>query len=392
MIKPIYFDNAATAPLDPRVIEVMNEVQTRCFGNSQSSHIWGWEASHIIEEARLNVQKAIQARKSQDITFTSGATESNNWLFQMLLTRILKNSYNFKPQVIISAGEHASVTESAKFLEDLGLIELIYAPLNSKAQVDFEQLKSLVSGRTILVSVMWVQNEIGAINPIKEISEFCYQKGIEFHTDATQALGRLWLNVKDIPITFLSASAHKIYGPKGIGFLYHNSDLVTDLPPLLKGGGHESGRRSGTVPTPLIAGLGEACRLISTKEAVEEECERISRLRSQLAQGMLSIFDDLRINSDFEKCVSTHLHVSWRKFSLPKVIAKIAASRGSACSSHKMNWLNPTLQAIGLTFREIQNSLRLTLGRFTTEEDIQNALLVFEELKSRVTGNRDLHL
>lgn len=385
MIPVAYLDNAATTPLDPEVAKKVQEVQSQCFGNSQSNHSYGWEAANLVEDSRTLVQASIGARFSDEVSFTSGATESNNWVFHLILDGLLKKRFNFKPEIIISAGEHPSVTESAKYLADLDLIDLTVAPLSPDGQVTPDTIKSLMTSRTVLVSVMWVQNEIGTINPIEEISSICAEQGVAFHTDATQALGRLPINVKKLNVTYMSASAHKIYGPKGIGFLYHNPDLTYQVPlsPLLRGGGHESGRRSGTLALPLIAGLAKACQLVTTASAIDQEMKRIATLRHQLLQGLIPLFDDLVVNTPLQRSVATHLHLSWQKFLLPKVMVKVAASRGSACSSQKANWMSPALLAMGVSPECIQNSLRLTLGRFTTEQDISVTLQAFSELKHR---------
>jgi len=390
MKKPLYFDNAATTPLDPEVDKVMRASQISGFGNSQNSHYYGWESADLIEQARTHVRAALGAGHSKEITFTSGATESNNWIFHHLLNQILTGRYSDRPEVLVSAGEHASVMESAKYLQHLNLIDLKVAPLNSIGQAEPQSISELISDKTVLVSIMWVQNEIGAINQIDEICKMCYQKGIPFHTDATQALGRVPLNIKKLPITFLSASAHKVYGPKGIGLLFCNQNLSSEITPFFRGGGHENGRRSGTLATPLIAGFGESCRLVADPGLTRIENERIAKLRHQLCLGLLRIFPDLKINTSFDHSVSTHLHVSWREFLLPKALAKIAASRGSACSSQRANWLSPTLTAIGLSSHESQNSIRLTLGRFTLETEIEEALINFEDLKYKVQSARNL--
>jgi cysteine desulfurase len=230
---------------------------------------------------------------------------------------------------------------------------------------------------------MWVQNEIGTINPVQEIAEACFSRGVTFHTDATQALGRIPISLKDTKITYLSASAHKVYGPKGIGLLYHNENLISDVPPFFKGGGHESGLRSGTLATPLIAGFGKACEIISDPKVIEDETKRILALRQTLCDGLVKIFDDLKINTCFEQSVANYLHLSWNQFRLPRVFSHIAVSRGSACSSQKADWMSPTLISMGLTQEQISNSLRITLGRFTTLDDIHNTIEIFKNLKDR---------
>jgi len=390
MKKTIYLDNAATTPLDLRVSDIVHQTSLTCFGNSQSAHTFGWDAAHIVESARTQVKTAIGAKSEREITFTSGATESNNWVFNILLHQILNKKYPYIPEVVISAGEHASVMQSALYLESLNLISLKILPLDKFGQVTVESVIKHLNPRTSLVSIMWVQNEIGTINPIQEIAEVCFSNGVTFHTDATQALGRVPISLKNTKVTYLSASAHKIYGPKGIGLLYHNEDLVSDIPPLLKGGGHELGLRSGTLATPLIAGFGKACELIADPNVIHEEAQNISALRQFLLDGLTELFDDLKVNTCFDKSVASHLHLSWNHFKLPRVLSRLAVSRGSACSSQKTDWMSPTLVSMGLTQEQILNSIRISLGRFTTLDDIKETIGIFKNLKSRSFMSREL--
>lgn len=377
----VYFDYAATTPLDPMVYEAMSPFWFQNFGNSMGQHPYGWEAQNAIEESRSKVAKLFKVN-SQTITFTSGATESNNWVLESLFRDHLKsgsppNEFHF----IVSAFEHPSLRIKAKQIEQEGA-QLTFVYPNNFGQITKEDILTKIKPETKLISIMWVQNELGIIQPLESIAQLCFEKNILFHTDATQAIGKFDISLNQIPVDFLSASAHKVYGPKGIGLLY-KKEATKALSPFLLGGGHENGQRSGTLATPLIVGLGKAFEILDNKTQRDHEIKTLSKYKTYLINELTTLIPNLRVNSPMDLSVPTHLHITFPEGVLPSLIVKVALSRGgSACQSQK-NEISPALASLGWSYKEAQNSLRLSLGRMTTFKDIEFCISEFKKIATK---------
>jgi cysteine desulfurase len=380
MIKtPIYLDNHATTPVDPRVLDAMLPYFCERFGNAASkSHAFGWEAEAAVDLARGQVARLIGAASPREIVFTSGATESDN-----LAIKGIAESYRDKGNHIVTCvTEHKAVLDSCKVLEKHGL-RISYLPVNSDGMVELERLRDTLTEKTILISIMAANNEIGTFQPIKEIGILAKKKGILFHTDATQAVGKIPINVEQMGIDLLSLTAHKMYGPKGIGALYvRSSKPRLKLAAIIDGGGHERGMRSGTLNVPGIVGLGRSCELAQKEMAGEGE--RITALRERLKAGILRQLDDVYINGHAFERLPGNLNMSFAYVegeSLLMALKEIAVSTGSACTSAS---LEPSyvLKAIGLEDELAHTSLRFGLGRFSTAEEIDYTIQrVVEEVR-----------
>ncbi|MFL1781299.1 IscS subfamily cysteine desulfurase [Candidatus Hepatincolaceae symbiont of Richtersius coronifer] len=367
---PIYLDYQATTPVDPRVVEAMIPYFYERFGNAHSrNHSWGWHAKDAMELARLQVAKLIGA-EAKDIIFTSGATESNNLA--------LKGAMEFyrqqgKDHLIITQVEHKCVLASAYHLEEQGY-KVTYLPVKSNAMVDLEVLKSAITDKTALVSIIAVNNEVGTIQPLKEIGAICREKGVFFHTDAAQAVGKMPINVDEMNIDLLSISAHKFYGPKGIGALYIRRKPRVRVLPQMHGGGQERGLRSGTLPIPLCVGFGLACE-IAGKEMFEEAV-RVKALADMLKANLRAALGRLTINGDEEKRIYSNLNVSFAGVEGESLLMGfnkyIAVSSGSACTSASLE-SSYVLKAMGVEDDLAHTSIRFGLGRFTTEADVKAA-------------------
>lgn len=367
--RPIYLDYQATTPCDPRVVEVMLPYFTEKFGNPHSrNHVYGWEAEEAVEKAREQVAKLIGA-DPKEIIFTSGATESNN-----LAIKGVAHFYKAKKNHIITAvTEHKCVLDTCRHLEQEGF-EVTYLPVQKNGLVDLEQLAAAITDKTVIVSIMAVNNEIGVIQPLKEIGELCRSRGVFFHTDAAQAAGKIPLDVNDMKIDLMSISGHKLYGPKGIGVLYVRRKPRVRLQALINGGGQERGMRSGTLPTPLCVGLGEACA-IAQKE-MGAETARLTVLRDRLLGGLRERLPEIFINGDMENRIPGNLNISFAFVEgegLMMGVKDLSVSSGSACTSAS---LEPSyvLRALGLEDELAHTSLRLGIGRFTTEQEIDYAI------------------
>jgi cysteine desulfurase len=378
---PIYMDYSATTPVDPRVADKMIPYLREQFGNPASrSHMYGWTAEAAVEEARANVA-AIVGADPREIIWTSGATESNN-----LALKGAANFYKTKGKHIITVKtEHKSVLDTVRELERVGF-EATYLEPQDNGLITIEQLEAAIRPDTILVSVMLVNNEIGVIQPIDEIGALCRSKGIIFHCDAAQAVGKVHINLENSKVDLMTFTAHKVYGPKGVGALYVRRKPRIRLEAQMHGGGHERGLRSGTLPTHQIVGMGEAFRL--AKEEMDAELVRVKALRDRLAKGLMEI-EEVYINGDMEHRVPHNLNVSFNYVegeSLIMAIKDIAVSSGSACTSAS---LEPSyvLRALGRSDELAHSSIRFTIGRFTTEEDID---FTIELLKSKVGKLREL--
>lgn len=368
--RPIYLDNHATTKTDPRVLEAMLPFFSEIYGNSASiSHKYGWEASDAVDHAREQVAKLLAA-ESREIVFTSGATEANNLAIKGPLDTLKKRGNH----LITANNEHKAVLDPMKRLAREGW-EVTFVNCDETGYVSVEAVEAALTDRTILVSIMAANNEIGTINPIAEIGSLCRSRGIVFHSDATQAVGKIALNVRADHIDLASLTAHKFYGPKGIGALYvSRRDPQVRLAPLFDGGGHERGARSGTLAVPLIVGLGEACRI--ALEERDEEAKRILDLRERLHTGLAARVEAIQLNGHPTFRVPGNLNLSFDYVdgeALMMAMRGIAVSSGSACSA-----ANPepshVLMAMGIEEDMARASLRFGLGRFTTEEEIDFAI------------------
>jgi len=361
---PIYLDYSATTPVDPRVAAAMIPWLTEQFGNPASrSHAYGWSAEKAVEDAREQVAALVGA-DSKEIVWTSGATESNN-----LAIKGAAHFYKGKGKHIITLKtEHKAVLDTFRELEREGF-EATYLDVQENGLVDLEVLKAALRPDTILVSVMFVNNEVGVIQPIAEIGEICREKGIIFHVDAAQATGKVEIDLNTLKVDLMSFSAHKTYGPKGVGALYVRRKPRVRLEAQMHGGGHERGLRSGTLATHQIVGMGEAFRI--AREEMSTENTRIRELRDRLLKGLTDI-EATYVNGDLEHRVPHNLNISFAYVegeSLIMAIKDIAVSSGSACTSAS---LEPSyvLRALGRNDELAHSSIRFTIGRFTTEEEI----------------------
>jgi len=326
---PIYLDYQATTPCDPRVVQAMLPYFTEKFGNPHSrNHSYGWESEEAVEKARKQVADLIGADE-KEIIFTSGATESNN----LALKGVAHFYKDRKDHIITAATEHKCVLDSCRHLELEGF-KVTYLPVQQNGLIDLDQLKAAITDKTSIVSIMSVNNEIGVIQPLAEIGAICRERGVFFHTDAAQAAGKIPLDVNAMKIDLMSISGHKIYGPKGIGALFVRRKPRVRMEAMIHGGGQERGFRSGTLPTPLIVGLGEACE-IAQKE-MGAEAERLKGLRDRLFNGLKEKLPDIYLNGDLERRIPGNLNVSFAYVEgegLMMGIKDLAVSSGSACTS-----------------------------------------------------------
>lgn len=368
---PIYMDNQATTPLDPRVLEAMMPWLTTKFGNAASrSHSFGWEAEAAVDQAREQVAALIGAT-AKEIIFTSGATESDN-----LALKGIAESYRERGNHILTqVTEHKAVLDTCHRLEKSGC-RVTYLPVNSDGLINLDDLRSAIDEKTILVSIMAANNEIGVIQPVAEIGEICREKNVFFHSDAVQAAGKISLDVNAMRIDALSLSAHKLYGPKGVGALYvRRRNPRVEVAEQINGGGHERGMRSGTLNVPGIVGFGRACEIAA--QEMSAESERLRRLRDRLRDQLESALDQVRVNGamDREHRLPGNLNMSFAGVegeALLMGLSDVAVSTGSACTSAA---LEPSyvLRALGLGDEIAHSSLRFGLGRFNTEAEIDYA-------------------
>lgn len=384
--KTLYFDYNATTPVDPRVLEAMLPYFTERFGNSMSlTHSYGWEAESAVEKARKQAAELMHCDPSE-IVFTSGATESNNWAIEGLIEAVRQEEGPQAPiHLLISPVEHNSILQAAKRAQTLFGAEVDFLPVNGHGQVLVDQIAPLVKPHTRLLAAMWVQNEVGSINPMQELTEFCRARRIYLLSDATQAVGKVPTNLEKTKVDLLSFSAHKLGGPKGIGFLFlrsHNPKI--QLPCLIAGGGHERGLRSGTLNVPAIVGLGKACE-IAAQEG-EREQARLRGLRDLMWREIAAAFPRARLNGHPTERSPNNLHVTFIGERVPVTLKGLAVSRGSACLSGKVS-TSHVLQALGLNEEDSSRSLRITLGRPTTEAEVRQATAL---LKSQI-GSKHLN-
>ncbi len=369
-MKQIYLDNQATTPLDPEVFSAMSPWFTEKFGNASSrNHTYGWEAEEAVEIARESVA-AIIGSLPKEIIFTSGATEANN----IALQGAAKNYQNQGRHIITLKTEHKAVIDVCQHLSEDGF-DITYLPVDKDGMLNVNKFEDAIRDDTIFASVMHVNNEIGVIQPIKELGAICKNKNVIFHVDAAQSVGKIPLNIDDMGIDLLSISAHKFYGPKGIGCLYiRRKNPRVQLHPIMFGGGHERGIRSGTLPVPNIVGMGRACDLAA--DVMNEENLKITTLRDALLQGIRDKNPNALVNGSMEKRVAGNLNMSFPGVNNEAIIAaipEIAISSGSACTTSTME-PSHVLLALGMSKEEAYSSLRFGIGRFNTEKDIHIAV------------------
>jgi cysteine desulfurase len=363
---PIYLDNHATTPTDPRVFDAMKPYFTEIFGNAASrNHSFGWEAEEAVEKARKQIAELIGAT-AKEIVFTSGATESNNLAIKGVAEMYAERGNH----IITQATEHKAVLDCCKRLEKSG-VRVTYLPVQQNGLIDLDQLRNAITDKTILISLMYANNEIGVVQPIREISKIAKERGVLFHTDAVQAVGKIPVNVATDGIDLLSLSAHKLYGPKGVGALYvRRRNPRVQLTAQMDGGGHERGMRSGTLNVPGIVGLGAACEF--ARKEMAEESKRLSYLRDKLRDKLFAELDEVYINGSWEHRLPHNLNISFAYVegeSLLMGINDIAVSSGSACTSAT---LEPSyvLKALGAGDDLAHSSIRFGIGRFNTEAEI----------------------
>jgi cysteine desulfurase len=363
---PIYMDNNSTTRVDPRVVEAMLPYFTEKFGNAASrSHPFGWEAEAAVEEARDQIATLIGA-SGKEIIFTSGATESNNLAIKGVAAMYKKKGNH----IITQATEHKAVLDTCKRLERDGF-QVTYLPVDKAGQVHAEQIREAITPKTVLVSIMAANNEIGSLQPIQAIGKLCKEKGVLFHTDAVQAVGKIPVDVEDMGIDLLSLTAHKIYGPKGIGALYvRKRDPRVRLEPQIDGGGHERGMRSGTLPVPSIVALGEACAIAHRE--MDAESQRTFRLRERLRKGIMDRLPETYLNGHPTERLPGNANISFAYVEgegLMMGIKDVAVSSGSACTSAS---LEPSyvLRALGVGDELAHSSIRFGIGRFNTEAEV----------------------
>jgi cysteine desulfurase len=384
---PIYLDNNSTTPADPRVVEAMLPFFTEHFGNAASrTHAFGWKAEEAVETARAEVAALIGA-DPREVIFTSGATESDN-----LALRGVAGIY--RPQgnhLITAATEHKAVLDPCKRLSHEGF-DVTFLPIDSSGRVSPEQVAAAITPRTILVSIMAANNEIGTLHPIASIGKVCKERSVLFHTDAAQAAGKIPFNVDEVQADLVSLSAHKLYGPKGIGALYvRRRQPHVRLQPLFDGGGHERGMRSGTLPVPLIVGFGVACRLARAEMA--QEAERLSRLRERLRAGIMDALSDVFLNGHRIERLPGNLNLSFAYVqgeALMMALKNVAVSSGSACTSASVE-PSYVLRALGVPDDLAHGSIRFGLGRFTTEEEVDFAVAEVVREVRRLRSLNPLH-
>ena len=363
---PIYMDNHATTPLDPRVLDAMMPYMTTVFGNAASrNHSFGWEAEKAVEHAREQIAKLIGAT-AKEIIFTSGATESNNLAIKGIAEMYRERGNHIITQVT----EHKAVLDTCKRMEKAGF-RVTYLPVKADGLIDLDDLKRAIDDKTILVTIMYANNEIGVLQPVAEIGKICREKGVIFHTDAVQAVGKVPVDVNAMNIDVLSLSGHKIYGPKGVGALYvRRRNPRVQISEQINGGGHERGMRSGTLNVPGIVGLGKACEI--AREEMANEDKRLRALRDKLKSKLESSLDYIHVNGSMEHRLPGNLNMSFvyvEGESLLMGINDVAVSSGSACTSAT---LEPSyvLKALGLGDDVAHSSIRFGLGRFNSEAEV----------------------
>ncbi|GJL60112.1 MAG: cysteine desulfurase IscS [Nitrospirales bacterium] len=364
---PIYLDNHSTTPCDPRVLEMMLPYFTEKFGNAASrNHSFGWEAEEAVEVARKQMAHLIHA-DAKEIIFTSGATESDNLALQGVVEMYREKGNH----IITSSTEHRAVIDTAKYLEKKG-VKVTFLPVDKAGMVSPDDVRNAITDQTILISIMMANNEIGTINPVAAIGKVAKEKGVLFHCDATQGVGKIPVNVQEMGIDLMSFTAHKIYGPKGVGALYVRRKAPrVRLEAMMYGGGHERGMRSGTLAVPLIVGFGKACELC--EQEMSTESVRMAKMRDRLQEGIMGSMDEVYLNGHPTERLPNNLNISFAYVegeALLMGVKEIALSSGSACTSAT---LEPSyvLRALGVGSDLAHSSIRFGLGRFNTDEEVE---------------------
>lgn len=364
---PIYLDNHATTPMDPRVFEAMVPAYTTAFGNAASrTHSFGWDAQKMVENGRRQIAEFIGA-SADEVIFTSGTTESDN----MALKGIAEIYKDRGRHIITQVTEHKAVLDSAKYLQTQGY-RVTYLPVDRAGRISLDDLKKAITDETILISIMFANNEIGTIQPIAEIGQIAKEHNIIFHCDAAQATGKVKIDVKELGVDILGFSAHKMYGPKGVGALYvRRRSPQVRMAALIHGGGHERGMRSGTLNVPLIAAFGECCEIAGRE--LEKEIAHCRKLRDQLEAGLRKNLENITVHGHPEHKLPNNLNVSFPYVDgadlMTAITEEIAVSSGSACTSASME-PSFVLRACGIEEAEALTSIRFGIGRFNTEEEI----------------------
>jgi cysteine desulfurase len=376
----VYLDNNATTMVDPLVVEAMLPFYSELYGNPNSLHKFGTASHPAISKAIDQVYTALNAADADDIVFTSCATESNNWVLQSVFTDHIVNGD--KNHIITTEVEHPSILSTCKYLEEQG-VKVTYLPVNDQGIVEAHTLRGFITDKTALVSVMWASNETGMIFPIKEIGEICKEKGVLFHSDAVQAVGKIPVDLQSVHVDFVSMSAHKFHGPKGVGALYIRNSQP--LSPLLHGGEHMGGRRSGTLNVPGIVGMGKAIELATTN--IEETAAKIREKRDRLEDAILELSDTFVVGSRENRTPNTIL-ISIRGVEGEGMLwdlnnGEIGASTGSACASEDLE-ANTVMLAIGADNELAHTGIRLSLSRFTTDSEIDYTITRFKSAVERL--------
>lgn len=376
----VYLDNNATTMVDPLVVEVMQPFFSEIYGNPNSLHKFGTASHPALSKAIDQMYKALNASDSDDIVFTSCATESNNWVLKSIFAdHIVSGDKN---HIITTEVEHPSVLAACRALEKEGA-KVTYLPVNSEGVVEPHVVRSFITDKTALVSVMWASNETGMINPIKEIGEICKEKGVLFHSDAVQAIGKIPVDLQDVHVDFVSMSAHKFHGPKGVGALYIRNSQP--LSPLLHGGEHMGGRRSGTLNVPYIVAMGKAIELATTN--IEEKMASIRAKRDRLEDSLLELSDTFVVGNRKNRTPNTIL-ISIRGVEGEGMLwdlnnSQVGASTGSACASEDLQ-ANTVMLAIGADSELAHTGIRLSLSRFTTDSEIDYTIAHFKKAVARL--------
>ena len=378
---PIFLDNHSTTPMDPRVLEAMLPYFVEKFGNAASrNHAFGWAAEEAVEAARKQIARLIKA-DPKEIVFTSGATESDN----LALNGVLEMYKEKGNHIITSATEHRAVLDTAKSLEAKGLATVTYLPVDKQGMVNPEDVRKALTEKTVLISVMLANNEIGTINPIQDIGKIAKERGVLFHCDATQGVGKIPVDVQAMGIDLMSFSAHKIYGPKGVGALYvRKKNPRVRIAAQIDGGGHERGMRSGTLPVPLIVGFGKACELC--EQEMPAESARLANMRDRLQAGIMAALEESYLTGHPTNRLPGNLNISFAYVegeSLLMGMKEIALSSGSACTSAT---LEPSyvLRALGVGTELAHSSIRFGLGRFNTDQEIDYTIKKVIEIVTKL--------
>lgn len=382
----VYLDYNATTPLDPEIYKLMEPYFKEFFGNPASaSHKWGWTAENAVQKARMQVAQFIGA-KSTEVSFTSGATEANNWVIFGLISKLREANPSEPIHMITSNVEHSSIMKAMAAAEKLYNVEVDFLPVDSYGQISAEQVAYAIKPHTKLISLIWVNNEIGTINPIPAIAKIAKENKVLLHTDGTQAVGKIPVHVTEMGIDFLSFSAHKLYGPKGAGVLYiRGANPKVEINPLIWGGGQERGLRSGTLNVPAVVGMGAACDIC--QKTMATETAHIENLRDHLWSELKSAFGDkVALNGHPTERSPMSLNITLQSYPnemlLPRC-QKLGISTGSACASSAAH-VSHVLRAIGLTNDQAACSMRLSIGRWTTKAELEQAVGLLKQAATSI--------